>query len=218
MVIETREMSLKVPWTKIRDLRQETRKLLNVGNTTLNYTASFIGKTPIVVCSSTNLENHAQKTLGTQKQRPIDIKFMEIDCNSDKSVRSEPEILEEQTVVMERELILFRDTRVGDLFGLQRLSMENFSGPSLILQPMEPITCEEAHKFKRATNGALCAEAQERDGLINVSIFRYQNHPLLRQEIWRNNLHRSVGDIRKKLVALPKDQAHALRQLTLYLY
>ncbi|OMJ14363.1 hypothetical protein AYI69_g8629 [Smittium culicis] len=136
---------------------------------------------PIELGSSTNCENHASKTLETQKKSYVDIEFMYIDCNSDEACHSAPELLEEPTVVMERALILARDARAGCLHGLQRFSMGNCSGPPLLLRNMESTTCEDAHKCKRATDGALCAEAQECDGCISFSLFRQHNHPLLRQ-------------------------------------
>ncbi|OMJ13020.1 hypothetical protein AYI69_g9167 [Smittium culicis] len=137
---------------------------------------------PIELGSSTNCENHASKTLETQKKSYVDIEFMYIDCNSDEACHSAPELLEEPTVVMERALILARDARAGCLHGLQRFSMGNCSGPPLLLRNMESTTCEDAHKCKRATDGALCAEAQECDGCISFSLFRQHNHPLLQQK------------------------------------
>ncbi|OMJ26677.1 hypothetical protein AYI69_g3915 [Smittium culicis] len=160
----------------------------------------------IYVFISTTWEAHALKTLLTQKKSSVGTEFMGINCNSDEASHSEPELLEEPIVVMELALILDRDARVGELHGLQLFRMGNYSGPPLLLRNMEPTSCEDAHKFKRATDGEICVEAQERGEPISVSLFRKHNQPLLRQEIWRYNLPRSVGDIRKNLVALPKYQ------------
>ncbi|OMJ15637.1 hypothetical protein AYI70_g7138 [Smittium culicis] len=67
---------------------------------------------PINVCSSTTCEIHAPMNLVTKKQSSVDIEFMDIDCNSDEASHSEPDLLEEPNVVIERTLIV---ARVGGL-------------------------------------------------------------------------------------------------------
>ncbi|OMJ29139.1 hypothetical protein AYI69_g1365 [Smittium culicis] len=158
-----------------------------------------------VDCSSF-WETHVSPYLGAQEQSALHMEVMDIDCNSDESSNPEPEVLEEPTGVMEREVILARNTRARDLYRLQQHTMGNRFGSPLLLKGLEHTTEEDAHQCKRATVGTLCSETQEGCGKIGVSLFRKHNHILVHQEVWRHNLLRTIGDLRTVLATLPENQ------------
>ncbi|OMJ11269.1 hypothetical protein AYI70_g9835 [Smittium culicis] len=58
---------------------------------------------------------YSSTTSRTKESIIVDTEIMDIDSHPDKTCHSEPIVLEEQTDVMERALILARDARIGDI-------------------------------------------------------------------------------------------------------
>ncbi|OMJ20878.1 hypothetical protein AYI70_g3816 [Smittium culicis] len=122
------------------------------------------------------------------------------------SPNPEPAVMEEPTSVMERAVILARNTRARNLYRFQRHSTGNCCGSPLLLWSLNHTTEEDAHHYKGTTDGTLCSEAQEGCGQIGFSLFRQHSNTLVHQEIRRHNLFRTIGDLRTDLFTLPENQ------------
>ncbi|OMJ12427.1 hypothetical protein AYI69_g7823 [Smittium culicis] len=94
MVINTQDISINAPSTKIELLRRESRKQLNVEKKDIEVPSEFQWEGPIDFYGYTTCNTHSMATPLAQKKSPIDIEFMDSKCNSDEASNSEPELLE----------------------------------------------------------------------------------------------------------------------------
>ncbi|OMJ08547.1 hypothetical protein AYI70_g11472 [Smittium culicis] len=145
-------------------------------------------------------------TPGAQELLPVDIEIMDFDSETDEPSHTEPIILEEPAEIMERSLVLARDPRIGDLHGLQRLSVGDCGRTSNILRIMATIRGEDAHKRQGTDDGLVCTQAKECDRTGGVSLFGQHNHTIVRKEIRRNDFPRTAWNSRENLVTLLEDQ------------
>ncbi|OMJ08406.1 hypothetical protein AYI69_g11074, partial [Smittium culicis] len=119
---------------------------------------------------------YASPTYKTKESTTVDTEIMDIDSNPDETCHSEPIVLEEQTDVMERALILSRDARIGNFHGFQRHSLGNSGGIPDVLRIMESKRGEDEHKRQGAAHSIVRPQTQECDRSISFGLFRKHNH------------------------------------------
>ncbi|OMJ12431.1 hypothetical protein AYI70_g9127 [Smittium culicis] len=115
MVINTQHMTLKVPTTKIRDLRREASKILNACQTTLRFLCELYWESSSNVNRFPTWPPNALTTPVAQELLPVEIEIMDFDNETDEPSHPKPIILEEPAEIMERPLFLARDPGIGDI-------------------------------------------------------------------------------------------------------
>ncbi|OMJ07797.1 hypothetical protein AYI69_g11320 [Smittium culicis] len=115
----------------------------------------------INVSRSTSWKTDATPTTRAQKPSSVNIKFMDIDSDSEETSNPEPVLLEESANFMERSLVLSRDAGNGYFYRRNRLSLGNSSGPPLLLWNMEPQGSKTPYQHEGTVESALYTEARE---------------------------------------------------------
>ncbi|OMJ12360.1 hypothetical protein AYI69_g9431, partial [Smittium culicis] len=159
-------------------------------------------ESPINVDCTAARSPYDSQTSRTKESITVDTEIMYIDSNPDETCHSEPIVLEKQTNVMERALVLSRDARIGNFHGFQRHSLGNSGGIPDVLRIMESKRGEDAHKRQGAAHSIVRPQTQECGRLISVGLFRQHNHSCVREEIRRNNFPRTSQDSRTDLESL----------------
>ncbi|OMJ28641.1 hypothetical protein AYI69_g1885 [Smittium culicis] len=146
----------------------------------------------INVNRSTSWKTDSTPTTRAQKPSSVNIKFMDIDSDSDETSNPEPVLLEESANVMVRSLVLARDAENGYFYRSQRLSLWNSSGPPLLLWNMEPQGIKTPYQHEGTVDSAVCTEARE---CSNIRAIRIKPSGRAQQTDSANRMVYISGDI-----------------------
>ncbi|OLY84810.1 hypothetical protein AYI68_g1017 [Smittium mucronatum] len=131
---------------------------------------------------------------------------MDVDCNNKEARATEPAILEIQNEFMERSIVLFRDTIIGDLYGFQRSVLGYSSEISILLGALDPLQSGDAHQRQRVDDRIIRIESKERDRSSSSGLFLKYNNSGLRKEVRGYHVTQTSGAIRRNLGAISEDE------------
>ncbi|PWA01876.1 hypothetical protein BB558_001992 [Smittium angustum] len=163
-------------------------------------------ESPINVSSTSSGPTYATPTIGTEEQLIVNGENMDVDSNLDGSSYPKPTVLEEPTKVMERAIVLARDTRDGDLYRLQRLSLRDSYRLPFILRTVDKVGGKDAYQCQGAADSVIRTEAQTSEGSFGVNILGQHNDISICEEVRGHNLSRPAENSREYLELLHENE------------
>ncbi|PVU91193.1 hypothetical protein BB561_004518 [Smittium simulii] len=194
MVLNTKDVTLKVPASKVRDLRREAPKLIKTNST----------KPGKLYRKGTGYVNStATGTTDVEMSPRIEKKF----SRKNKTIEFAGSYNRTNTIEsMELSVISSGDAQNRSIYRRQQHSLWNCSNLAVLLRLMEPVTGVDAYQRQRVIDYIICTTAKECGWLLFVSLFRQHYNISLCKEVWGNILTQIARNFGKYLEALHKHQ------------
>ncbi|PVU88742.1 hypothetical protein BB561_005719 [Smittium simulii] len=145
----------------------------------IEMSSEFHWEGSVHVSGAASRATYATPSTRTQESVPVKVKIMDINSVSDRSSNPEPTLLEKSADIMERAIILARDSRNRSLHGCQRHSLGYSSGVSQLLRIMESCRSTDAHQCQGTADCIIRSSPQGDSGSLSVGLLRQHNNPIV---------------------------------------